>query len=468
MNETMNELLTNPDLTSNLIPHSVQNGIAGEIGIEGDGAGDVVLVRAECKTKTMPTIPTPSHFSFNGSAFPSSSIKGPEIKTSPRPILTPATHIAVNRQTPVNEIQSTQLRDSQTVSLTSSASSNIDGPDQVHDFSKLNRSDLTELFQHHDLLSLNQTKLLETVRRKQQLYPQRYRDDYLRHSSILLLSNGWSSALRYSMCSVPNPVNRSGQCKLHKYCPYCCFLERQRALAKYVPAYDSGVWHFLTGSFTGDLTMTGTNSYYDLQHYWDAYKLTLQQLVKDKLVRGVFWTEELAVNSIAPVHVLPHIHALIEADALDDETVELLKAGVVRNLEAALGPDCLTPNIKVKNLNSRRKLLSHVQYQLKPIQIVKAYDLAWSRSVHNNRAGAVQLNSQTTDLVLGYSTATKDRNKINYAGNLSPKTKLYIGTREKEMKEARKLVGAVMKEGADYIELEEPKVSPIEDITTTE
>jgi hypothetical protein len=240
-------------------------------------------------------------------------------------------------------------------------------------------------------------------------------------------------------------------------------MARQRALIRYVPAYECGIWHFLTGSFTGDLTMNTPADYYDLLNYWDAYKLALRNLVKLKLIRGVFWTEELAVNSIAPTRVLPHIHATIEADSMDDETVQILKASVVANLKTTLGPDCLAPNIQVKNLNSQRKLLSHVQYQIKPIKLVKAYDLAWSRAVHNDRAGTVQLNSQTTDLVLGYSCATKDRTKINYAGNLSPKTKMYIGTRDKDMKEAQAVVSGVIKEGADYIELDGQ-----EEITTTE
>ena len=325
----------------------------------------------------------------------------------------------------------------------------------VQDFSKLNKSDINELFKHHNLLTPQQLNLLRSVQKKQQLHPQRYRDDYLRHSSILLLSNGWSSAQRYSMCSVPNSVNRSGQCKLHKFCPYCSFLEKQTALARYVPVYDSGQWFFMTGSFTGDLNMTGISSYFELQSYWDAYKLSLQQVVREGLVRGVFWTEELAVNSISPVQVLPHTHAIIESSGLSDAVVLAIRDLVTHNLRAALGPDCLAPNIQTKNLNSQRKLLSHTQYLLKPIKLVKAYDTAWSRAVHDNRAGAVRLNSEMTDLVLGYSSVTNRRDKINYAGNLSPRAKAYIGTKDNERHESKEVVLQVMGEGVDYIEMDE-------------
>jgi hypothetical protein len=201
--------------------------------------------------------------------------------------------------------------------------------------------------------------------------------------------------------------------------------------------------------------MTGISSFFELTAYWEAYKLSLQQMVGEGLVRGAFWTEELAVNSIAPTKVLPHIHATLEADGFDNELQKELKGLVTHNLRAALGPDCLAPNLHVKPLNSQRKLLSHLQYQLKPIKLVKAYESGWSRAFHNHRAGAVRLNSETTDLVLGYSSVTKDRTKINYAGNLSPKTKTYIGTKVSEKDGAKEIVAQVMAEGTDYIEAEQ-------------
>ena len=201
--------------------------------------------------------------------------------------------------------------------------------------------------------------------------------------------------------------------------------------------------------------MTGISSYFELQNYWDAYKLSLQQVTKQGLVRGVFWTEELAVNSISPVRVLPHIHAIIESNELSNGVVQSIQDLVMHNLRASLGPDFILPNIQTKHLNTQRKLLSHTRYLLKPIKIVRAYESAWTRAVLNDRAGAVGLNSETTDLVLGYSSATTDRTKINYAGNLSPKTKSYIGTKESERDDAKEVVAQVMAEGTDYIELDE-------------
>ena len=375
--------------------------------------------------------PTPLHASAKGSLEA-------DVTTTPAP-------------NPSNPI----LKPSSELALRSADSLKFDGSHLIKDFSKLNHSNPNELERHRHLLSPQQLNLLHSVRRKQEIYPLRYRDDYLRHSSILLLANGWSSAMRYSLCSVPNSLNRSGQCKLHKFCPYCSFLARSQALARYVPVYESGAWHFLTLSFEGDLLMNDASDYFTLTDYWDGLKAGLRELVGLKLIRGAFWTEELAVNSIAPVHVLPHSHALIEADCVNDEALAKLRESVSRNLKAVVGPDHLNLNLHLKPLNSQRTLLSHLQYQIKPIQIVKPYDLAWYRNVDTERNGAVEINSQTTDLILGYSCATKRRNKINYAGNLSPKTKAFIGTKPKEMKDARRVVSEVMELGVEYVDMDE-------------
>ena len=357
--------------------------------------------------------PTPD-FGFNEPAISTLSRGGYDIQIAPRAIFAPNPSLVigvVNGVEAAAEVPTSVTRDSSTATLTTDVTLTLI-QDRITDYSKLNKSDITELELHPELLTPNQIRLLQSVKRKRELYPQRYRDDYLRHSSILLLTTGWSSAQRYSMCSVPNSINRSGQCKLHKFCPYCSFLEKQHCLARYVPVYDYGNWFFLTGSFNGDLNLTDLSDYFELVSYWDAYKSTLRQLVNEKLIRGVFWTEELAVNSIATTKVLPHIHATIEADEVNDETLFRFSELVAANLKSLLGPDILAPNIQVKNLNSQRKLLSHLQYQIKPIKLVKAYDLAWSRCSHNDRAGVVRLNSETTDLVLGYSHITNRRTKI--------------------------------------------------------
>ena len=76
----------------------------------------------------------------------------------------------------------------------------------------------------------------------------------------------------------------------------------------------------------------------------------------------------------------------------------------------------------------------------------------------------MKLNSDATELVLGYSEATKMRAKINHCGNLSPKTKAFIGTKTDDMKQAIAIVADVMREGKDWVELDEP-MSAIEDTT---
>ena len=455
----MNPLPTsiNTDLPNNSILDEVKNPVVGLVEVAGHGVR-FNLSRFQPSTTPLPPFTPPPNFGLEASAYSTSPSAGQDVQIDSGGNCESSTAIVVQGN---GEISTTTSRPDSlltigdSVPVSSTSQNTFPVQEIIKDFSKLNKSDISELFHHATLVSHTQTNFLRTVQRKQQLHPQRYREDYLRHSSILLLSNGWTSAPRYSMCSVPNSVNRSGQCKLHKFCPYCSFLERLEAWWRYVPVFEHRTWFFLTGSFTGDLLMSSNNSYHELTDYWDAYKSGLQQLVKNGLVRGVFWTEELAVNSIAPVHTLPHIHATIEADELSGTTIEQLSDYVTDHLKTSLGPDCIPPNIHIKPLNTQRKLLSHIGYQIKPIKIVKAYDLAWSRSLHNERAGAVKLNSDATDLVLGYSEATKMRAKINHCGNLSPKTKSFIGTKANEMKQAQAIVAEVLREGVDRVEVED-------------
>ena len=387
------------------------------------------------------------NFDLDDTGFSTSSSQGSNASVVCSPICSDSPGTVASEQSTAATSSSAQLTDSNSVSVTFTANNTLPSSNRVTDFSHLNRSNIGELFHHQDLLTHGQRNFLSTIVKKQQLHPQRYRDDYLSHSMLLLLSNGWSSANRYSMCSIPNSTNKSGQCRLHKFCPYCAFLEQRHAMARIVPAFEHGNWFWITGTFIGDLSMTTNSSYYELADHWDAYKKAIQQVTKAGLIRGAFWTEELAVNSLAPVHTLPHIHATIEADEFGEETVEQIKAHVIDHLRSCLGPDHLQPKIHVKSITTQHQLLSHVQYQVKPISIVKSYRKAWNSFASEDRTPATTINSHATDLVLGYSEATKRRSRILYAGNLDSKTKSFIGTKTSALKAAGTIVNEVMKEG---------------------
>lgn len=88
--------------------------------------------------------------------------------------------------------------------------------------------------------------------------------------------------------------------------------------------------------------------------HWEACKSALVQLVRDQRIRGVFWSEELAVNSLLPVRVLPHVHAIVDADDVDVELIRDMEALVAAYLERHLDDGQLIPNVHGKPITTAR------------------------------------------------------------------------------------------------------------------
>jgi len=228
----------------------------------------------------------------------------------------------------------------------------------------------------------------------------------------------------------------------------------------FVPAFNNGNWFWLTGSLNGDLAMDpdlpGVSTE-EWLHYWDAFKVALLQLVEEKFVRGVFWTEELAVNSILPTRVLPHVHCIIEADAVGVDELRKLTETVEAQLTRHFGPDYLKPDLAAEPIETARSLMDRIAYMVKPFNMLTAYERGWVRACPNGRRSAVRFNSQATDLLLGYTQATTRRQKISFKGNLDSKAKGYIGVpmdeladHRDELKELRaNTQGPYIEDGAD-------------------
>lgn len=314
--------------------------------------------------------------------------------------------------------------------------------------SSLNRCNSNEVQTHNDLLDCKQRIQIKSIRKKIELLPQRYSDpNYLPQSQILILSPGWSNADRYSCCSIRSSKNRSGQCRLHKFCPYCSYITGRDAQLQIVPVFDKGNFYFLTGSYKGSLSMPLTSSAYEWLAHWDLYKYTLNYMYESKSINGFYMTEELAVNNIYNTSVLPHIHCIIDADALDEEDVEEA-VQEVKSLSEAKYEATLPIDVNILPISSQRSLMDRIGYMFKPINLVKAYERDWIACENK-----VKLNSNATDLVLGYSHVTNRRPKMSYKGTLNAKSKEFIGTKKKDRDQYKPLLRALQREAFEnYME----------------
>lgn len=333
--------------------------------------------------------------------------------------------------------------------------------DQPKGFSQLNRSNCKELEAHWGFLDPVQQRRIRAVERKPELYPKRFcQPDYLPQSCILLLSEGWPSAERYACCGIRNRGNPTGHCKLHKYCPACCWRERHTRQLMYVPAFDNGTWFWFTGSFQGELAVdpvAPSGSADEWQRYWDAYKAALVSWVERQSVRGVFWTEELAVNDLLDMRILPHVHCILEADDIGEEELQQFSADLEQRLLGMLGTDYLKPDLELKPIATARSLMNRIGYMIKPFNILTPYRKDWDQEgCHYDRHLAQRLNNNATEMVNAYSSASNNRKKLNFKGNLDSKTKGYIGISTDDLDDYREELARIRAESTErYIEQQE-------------
>jgi len=232
------------------------------------------------------------------------------------------------------------------------------------------------------------------------------------------------------------------------------------AQLQFVPSYNSGNWFFLTGSFKGSLGMRNGTDCFNWLKYWDAYRFGLGQLLKDNQIRGYYLTEELAVTKLTEVQVLPHIHAIIDCEGLDDDILDELG----KHVEAALASDSaqiLETDIDVDPIESPTSLMDRIKYMYKPVNLVKAYERDWYNHCNTDRKLAWELNSHTTDVVIGYSHVNRRRMKMCGKGTLNSKERHYIGKLRKEFSRYKSHLAALKKcTRSQYIEAPE-----IEDVS---
>ena len=317
-------------------------------------------------------------------------------------------------------------------------------------FSKLNRCDWSEVIANQTQLTWTQRDQLSFVEPKTELYPDRFPDDsYLSQSALLILSS-LGSADRYSRCGIPNAVNKSGLCKLHKFCPGCSSRVKYEKWLTYVPVFEDGTWFFITGSWKGDLpfsTGSATQDSFEWVEHWDAYRKAFASLVDSNDINGFYLVDELAINSMLPVRALPHVHAIVEAGWFEDEQIEKLRSAVEDRIASA-HEEHLKPDIEVSAIASAGSLMSILRYMHKPLSMTTAYESAWEQQCSNTRDRATELNSQATDLVMGFAEVTKRRNKMSAKGSLNPREGRFIGVQKKDHNKNKAVISRLQSKDA--------------------
>ena len=207
----------------------------------------------------------------------------------------------------------------------------------------LNHADLDTLFRHRHRLPHDVKENLTATRQIMRWYPQRFDRPgqmYAQLAGIMAMSTS-SARRRFCRCCIDFKP-----CGLVKFCPYCAHRRRMKVLKTFLPCLGKMPLYFLTISFEGDLSFLPGDAF-AVEVYWDASVRAVKDMVNEGIFKGAFWSEELNLNSLLPLRVLPHVHVIVAADELNLSTIDDLKERILAYREAPdehfFNPDNLNP-----------------------------------------------------------------------------------------------------------------------------
>lgn len=314
--------------------------------------------------------------------------------------------------------------------------------------SELNRCDLNEIQENEEFLTADQKVHLQNIQKKLECYPQRFERpeyNYLEESALLLLSSYCKSS-KYSLCCAKGKQKGGDKCKRQHFCPFCNFLTGQRALESYLSAFQKGRFFHVTLSFSGFLNLNQQN-HQQIRLYWDACSAALREGVDQGFIRGAYWVEELKVLSFLPMIVLPHLHAIVDADGFSEATVKQLERVVSKSLRKVAKNNrqtTLQPDILAKPIATEKSFGCTIRYLFKTLDLVQPYREAWEQVKHQNRRLAVELNSEVREFLDCHYQVTNSKTRMHAKGNLHPNNTNFIGVKKPGRRAQQQYVWEVM------------------------
>lgn len=296
--------------------------------------------------------------------------------------------------------------------------------------SELNYGSRGELLRHRSLLRADQQYMLNLMETKRNEYADGIPDAYFDNGYLILGLTSEKYALRYVCCG-RRQGSRKIPCKQWLLCPVCAQRELRCSWARYANIYRKGTFHYLTLSFDGDLPFDATTSTRILD-YWDAINAAMVAKCTSGEWRGALWVDELAVNRFLPLRVLPHAHAIIDADTISQDTLDELSEAVASYTRSEDLPAeiLLKPRLRLKRIDSEYEFQKVLSYLTKAVNVVKPYSTAWWLEVANDRSKGFALNKEARELLETVPGLIRliEGNKRKWAkGTLDPHTTSYIG-----------------------------------------
>jgi hypothetical protein len=282
----------------------------------------------------------------------------------------------------------------------------------------LNYADLGELLEHFNSLPAHVQQKVSAITDKQRTKPREFMYDGYYPQTTLISMLEDTVATSVCLCGFkPGSARRSpGLCHKPRLCWKCASLEARKSLDVFKPNFHNHSWGFLTVSFHGDLSYSTTGSASEWCRYWDASTKGVRELRKDRHLDGAIIREEMKFNSIDPIRVLPHIHAIIPQGELSEVAIQELTDFIQSYEDADGGTIDLQPSIRFKPLLTEVDFEKVWFYIYKPTLFFSAYYARW-----NDLASPEvkqRINRSAREAIEAAINIPFQRRQIHYLGNM--------------------------------------------------
>lgn len=213
-----------------------------------------------------------------------------------------------------------------------------------------------------------------------------YHSSYF-HNARFMVALKPSKCYKFCCCGV------SGcRCKLPLFCSRCAYALALRKWKSYLKNFDKGNFYFLTISFKEDIPFNENNENFSI--IWKRIHRIISEIKKKKGIRGALISDEVIVSRFLPLRILPHCHAIIDADDFDQESA----AGLSEITQEFIG---LPVSLKWRRIPTINDFKSAIGYLYKPMDFHSKYDSAYEDFIDTGIREPYELNNEVYNVLDG-------------------------------------------------------------------
>jgi hypothetical protein len=287
---------------------------------------------------------------------------------------------------------------------------------------------------------------IQTFRKRVEVSHWAFRHPLCRANHSLLVMAGYIHAHALSLCGAGGKP-----CSRRRFCPSCSYRDAEKRMGRFVSSFDPNLtmgftlsWKFSGGDVPG-IPFTGHDHYALAEAMLDEGENALRVLSHSQLVAGVLGVEQLAVLSLSPLRVNPHLHGPLMLRRRRQSLRKLksaLEATILRALPS-LSKLGIVPSIQFEQFATDTACARWLNYSFccfglgKPgSTLPDTYERAWRGCAKPGQREA--LNAEVAALVDGAVAVLSDgvnvdrrtgRHRCIAVGCYAPRAKSYVGVK---------------------------------------